>query len=254
MSARFLAAGAATTLALAACFDVTTDPRAVGSIGLDSIASPSVVTGDSLRDTLGVARPLRASVFNPLGVPLATIPVRYYAADSGIVVDSVTGFVIGGAPRTTPVRVVAQAGGVQTVPVPLFVVPVPDSVDVPVRVDSFPYSLRDTTRDLSPPLTVRVLHAAGSTQPEPVQGYIVSYSVVYPADSSIVRLVGDNGVSRAIVDTTASDGTASRRVRVAPARLTTPNDTVIVTAMVRYRGVPIAGAPVRFRMRLAPVP
>jgi len=246
-------AGVAT--AVVGCNAINTSPHSVASLALDSIPAPSVVAGDTMRDTLGVARPLRATAFNPQGNPLTGVALRYYAADPGVVVDSVSGFVIGDTARATGVRILAQAAGLQTAPINIFVVPSPDTVAaVAPAPDTLTYSLADTTRDLSPPLTVSVLHTAGVASPQPVQAYIVTYAVLYPADTAAVRIVGSDGVRRAPVDTTASDGTAGRRLRIRPVALTNPKDTVVVLATVRYRGAQLAGSPVRFRLQLAPAP
>lgn len=238
--------------ALPACTTIDTSPRSVAAVALDSVPFPALAADDSLRDSLGVARPLRATVFNPQGGALTGVAIRYYAADPGVRVDSVTGFVVADSARTTPVRVLAQAGGIQTAPILLYVVAPPDTAFAVTPPDSFPYSLRDTAATLSPALAVRVGHAAGTATALPVQGWLVSYRIAYPRDSTVAVLVGPGGAARTPVDTTGADGSATARVRLRPAALTSPTDTVVVIATARYRGAVIAGAPVRFRLRLAP--
>ena len=58
-----LLAGAA-LVAFVACTEVATDPNAVVAIRFDGSAYPSIVVGDSLRDSLGALQPVRATGLN----------------------------------------------------------------------------------------------------------------------------------------------------------------------------------------------
>lgn len=240
--------------AAAACTDVNTDPNVVASIAFDSIASPSIIAGDSLRDTLGVARPLHASAFNVQGATLPTAPIRYHAADAGVLVDSLLGYVVADTARSTPIRIIAQAAGLQTAPDTIFIVPAPDTVYAVATSDSALYSVRDTTPTLSGPLAVTVAHRAAGGSLVGVRGYLVSYRITYPADTLLAQLVGRDGFHPSRVDTTATDGTSGHRVRVRQTRLTAVNDSVIVLANVLYRGAVVPGAPIRFFVKIAPHP
>lgn len=239
---------------IGACSDVNTDPKVVASISLDSIAAPSIVAGDTLRDSLGFARPVHATAFNLQGAALTGIPVRYRSPDRLVVVDSITGIVTADSVRTSAVRLVAQAGGLQTVPDSLYIVPTPDSIVVVNPRDSLLYSLRDTTPVVSNPLSLSVVHRTTATALDPVQHYLVSYSILYPADTLLVKLVGDDPARTARVDTTDASGNASRRIRLRPIRIVSPTDSVVVIATVRYRGAPVAGTPVRFVLQVKPHP
>jgi hypothetical protein len=245
-----IATVAAVALALG-CSDINTDPHSVASIALDTIPFPAVVAHDSLRDSLGVARPLHATAYNPQGNALTSVPVRYRVVDSGAVADSVKGYVVADSARPNPVRVVAEAGGLQTMPDTLWVVPAPDSIAAQNPADTLAYSLSDSTLNVSTGLTVKVMHRNGTTSPAPVHGWLVSYRIVAPTDTLLAQLVGSTG-SASRVTTTASDGTASLRVRIRPIRLAAPTDSVIVEAMARMRGAPITGAPVRFVLQVKP--
>lgn len=237
-----------------ACSDINTDPKVVASIALDSIAAPSIVAGDTLRDSLGFARPVHATAFNLQNAPLTGVPVRYRSPDRLVVVDSITGIVTADSVRPTPIRLVAQAGGLQTVPDSLYIVPIPDSVIAANQRDSLLYSLRDTAAVVSNPLSLRVVHQATATTLDPVQHYLVSYSILYPADTLLVRLVGDDPARTARVDTTDADGNAGRRIRLRPIRIVSPTDSVVVVATVRYRGALVPGTPVRFVLQVKPRP
>lgn len=246
------AAVAAVVAGAIACAEINTDPKFVASIAMDTLPYPSIVARDSLRDSLGIARPLHATVYNIEGTPLASIPIRFRTPDSGATIDSVRGYVVADSARTTPVRLVAVAGSLQAAPDTIYIVPAPDTVIAINAADSLLYSLRDTAANLSNPLQLQLLHRVPASSPVPVRSYLVSYRITYPADTLLAQLVTRDGARRSALDTTASDGTSARRVRLRTLSLTSVNDSVVVIATVRYHGVPVAGAPLRFVLQVKP--
>jgi len=250
--ARRAIVGAACVVSALACHDISVGAGKAAAVSLDSLASPSIVVGDTLRDTLGVARPLRGTAYDDNGDPIPGFTLRFRALDPGITVDSITGVAVADSIRSTPSRIIVDAKGLQTSPVNLFVVPVPDTFFVASSPDSLVYSLTDTTPALSGPLSVIVGHRSSATLGyDPVQAYIVSYTMTYPTDTVLARLVNGNN-NRTTVDTTASDGSASVAVRLRPLSLTQPTDSVVVLASVRYRGSFLSGSPLRFVLRVKP--
>jgi hypothetical protein len=243
---------AATTAGALACAEIGTDPKAVASIAMDSLPFPSIVANDSLRDSLGVARPLTAKVYNIQGTALASIPIRFRTPDSGVTVDSVSGYVVADTARTKPVRLIAASGSLQAAPDTIYIVPAPDTVVASNPKDSLLYSVTDTTASLSNPLQLQLLHRVPVSQPLPVRSYLVSYRIAYPADTLLVQLVTRDGFRRSTLDTTAADGTSARRIRLRTLSLTSVNDSVVVVATVRYRGKPVPGAPIRFVLQVKP--
>ncbi|MEO9019520.1 MAG: hypothetical protein ABI314_03330 [Gemmatimonadaceae bacterium] len=237
-----------------ACAEISTDPKLVASIALDTIASPSIVANDSLRDTLGVARQLHATVFNIQGTPLASVPLRFGSPDSGIVVDSVLGYVVADTARAKGVRLFAAAGTLQSAADTIYIVPAPDAVVAINATDSLLYSLTDTTANISNPLQLQVLHHTSASSTVPVRSYLVSYRITYPADTMLARLVTRDGARLSTLDTTDATGTSARRIRLRTLRLSSANDSVVVVAMVRYHGAPVQGAPVRFVLQVKPHP
>jgi hypothetical protein len=237
---------AASIALIAACTDIPTSDNAVLAISVNPTVSPSIVIGDTLRDTTGKAVPLTASVYNYNGSLVASAPVRFFAADRGIRVDSTTGFVIGDSLRDTPARVVVSVGSLQAFH-QLLVTLRPDTVFATNGRDSLAYSLLDSTKNTSPALSVRVLHSLTSTD-SAVKNYIVSFAIVSPADTLLARLVNDAGVASKL-DTTDATGDASRKIRLNPARLTAVTDSIIVNATVRYRGQ-VRGSPVRLVLKV----
>jgi hypothetical protein len=237
-----------------ACAEISTDPKLVASIAMDTVASPSIVANDSLRDTLGIAQPLHATVFNIEGTPLASIPLRFHTPDSGVMVDSVLGYVVADTARANGVRLFAATGGLQAAPDTVYIVPAPDSVVAINATDSLLYSLTDTAVNVSNPLQLQLLHHASPSQTLPVRSYLVSYAVTYPTDTVLAQLVTRDGLHRSTLDTTDATGTSARRIRLHTLSLTSANDSVIVVAMVRYHGVPVPGAPIRFVLQVKPHP
>lgn len=214
-------------------------------MSFDSIAAPSVVVGDSLRDTLGVVRPVRATAFDASGNPAAGAAFSYRALDRGVLLDSVTGLLVGDSVRATPVRIVAQTGALQSAVIPIFVVPRPDTLIAVSALDTLAFSLTDSTVNVSDALSVRLRHVIAQGEApgdSAVAAYVVSFAIATPADTLVARLVDDSGrPSR--VDTTDQNGVAGRKVRLRPASAAA--DSVVVLATARYRGTPVAGSSVR---------
>jgi len=63
--------------------------------------------------------------------------------------------------------------------------------------------------------------------------------------------VNDAGTQSSL-DTTDTGGVGARRIRIDLRRLTTLTDSVIVQALVKYRGVDVRGSPARLVLRVKP--
>lgn len=242
---------AAAVVTAGACAEINTDPNFAAAIAIDTLPFPSIVANDTLRDSLGVARPLHGAVFNIQGDVLPSVPVSFRTPDSGVTIDTATGYIVGDTARSTPVRIIAVAGTLQSAPDTLYVVPAPDTVFPGVTADSLLYSLTDTTANVSNLLSLQVAHKV-PVQSLAVRSYLVSFQIVYPSDPLLAQLVTRDGSRKSTIDTTDASGTAARRIRLRPLSLTSVNDSVIVVATVRYRGVPVPGAPVRFVLQVKP--
>lgn len=247
MSRRRLAALA---LAGVACGDADTGPNTVTSLEFSALPFPAVVAQDTLRDTSGIAAPLRAIAFNSDNEVILDAPVRYAALESVIGVDSVTGVVVGGAQTDTAARVVAFIGGLQSAPLRLSVVPRPDAIVPSATADTLRYSVTDTTLNVSGDLSVRVVNQASTPNPS-VRDWIVTFTLGTPADSTKARLENE-AQRRSTVDTTSAGGIAARKIRLFPAGLTSPADSIVVFARARQRGTHIAGSPLRLVLHVRP--
>lgn len=241
----------AVIVAAFACEDISGSDTAVLSIQFDSLPVPSVVVGDTLRDTTGAVALPRVRAFNFKGNEIPSPPVWFQSPDSGITVDSLTGTVVGDSLRSTPARVIATVGelqAIQRVDVTLR----PDFITPVNSLDSISYSLLDTTQNVSPSMTVKLSHGVAPDD-SAVKSYIVSFSIVEQSNPQLAELVNDGG-RPSVVDTTDASGIAGRSIRLHPLFLAsgTAVDSVIVNASARYRGTLVSGSPVRLVVRVKP--
>ena len=232
-----------------ACSDIVSSSASVLSIVFDSLSAPSVVVGDTLRDTTGAVVHPVVHVFNFKGEEVAQAPVYFLSPDSGVTVDSATGIVTADSLRSTPARIVATIGtlqAVQNVDVTLR----PDSLQAVNALDSLQLSF-DTTLNVSPLLQVKLTHGIAPDD-SAVTSWIVSFAIVAQSDPRLAELVNDAGL-RSVVDTTDATGIAGRKIRVHPLFFTsTTVDSIVVNATAKYRGAQVSGSPVRLVLLLKP--
>ncbi len=262
-----LLAGVAVTTVIAACADVSTGPDEAAAIELSPYPSPSVVLGDTLRNVAGVVTPIRAIVRNGRGDIIPDAPIRYLSADfrrdSALVVDTMTGIVRAVRAATTDGRLAARVGASLQVLRTLAVTTRPDSVDRSGQgtISLFTTTLPDTGRiqansNASPLLNVTVRHRDSvTTAYEGVNAWPVRFEIISPAnptnDTSFAAYLVDDQGRASVFDTTDASGTAGRKVRVRAQRFPSAGittDTVVVRAIVSYKGVPLKGSPIRLAL------
>jgi hypothetical protein len=252
MSNRLLIIASSALLSVAAvfaCTDVSGSSTSVLSIQFDSLASPSVVVGDTLRDTTGAVILPVVRAFNFNGEAITPVPVWFQSPDSGVVVDSVTGIIVGDSLRSTPARIVATVGSLQAVQ-RVDVTLRPDLLAAENGEDSLSYSLLDTTLNVSPRLTVQLTHGVAPND-SVVKSYIVSFAIVEQSNPSLGELVNDAG-KPSVVDTSDTNGVAGRAIRLHPLFLSSEVDSIIVNATAKYRGSQVSGSPVRLVLKVKP--
>ena len=245
-------------LAWIACTE-TTGPDEPFSLEFEPIPSPSIVSGDSLRDIEGVAIPLQAIAYNLSGNRLEDAEITFIAIDTAdaIVIDPLTGYVVATPPRRGTVRLVATVGALQSGPVTLEIVPEPAAAAPSGAIDTLRYSF--AAINTSGPLRVIVTRDSANA---PVPRYLVRFRLENLADSVVARLVDEGGRRSPLdpsgataIDTTGADGIAGRQIRFTPS-LEFPVDSIVVLADVRLRGEQVAGSPVRLvlpvRLRTGP--
>jgi hypothetical protein len=252
----FVPLGVAIAAIAAACTQVSSDPNAVVALAFDTLPSPSVVIGDTLRDETGVVTPLRAAPLNSNGDVVTTAPVRFVTLDTGVTITD-AGLVVATATRATSVRLVAQLGTLQSRPITLFVTPPPDSLALDTRRDTLEYVLPDESTNRSRDIAAHVLSVPDSTTAA-VSGWIVRYqiehhgTVISPTDVTLAWMV-DESNRRSVADTTGADGRAARRLRVVATALSgSPVDSFVVIVSASARGVPLSGSPARATVIVRP--
>lgn len=238
-------------------------PDAPFSLEFEELPSPSIVTGDTLRDLEGNAVPLNAIVYNLRGEPLDDTPVTFVVIDTtgAIELDPASRYVVASGAGRGTVRVIASAGSLQSAPLLFQIVPQPSAVARSGTIDTLRYSFSNPSLNTSVPLEVKVTWDSASAG---VPAYIVRFRLEDVADTVVARLV-DDGARRSpldptgatAIDTTESGGTrvgiAGRRIRLTPnATLATPVDSVVVLADVRLRGEHVSGSPVRLVLPVKP--
>jgi hypothetical protein len=247
-----VSASALFSFAALACTDVSGSSTSVLSIQFDTLAAPSVVVGDTLRDTTGAVIVPVVRAFNFNGDEITSVTVRFQSPDSGVVVDSISGIIVGDSLRSTPARIVATVGtlqAIQRVDVTLR----PDFITALHDRDSLSYSVLDTTLNVTSQqtmLTVKLTHGVAPND-SVVKSYIVSFEIVEQADPRLAELVNGSG-KPSIVDTTDANGVAGRAIRLHPLFLTSAVDSIIVNATTKYRGVEVSGSPVQLVLLVKP--
>jgi hypothetical protein len=237
-------------IAALACGDVSGSSTSVLSIQFDSLAAPSVVVGDTLRDTTGKVIVPVVHAFNFKGEEILPAPVRFVSPDSGVVVDSLTGIVVADSLRSTPARIVATVGGLQAIQ-KVDVTLRPDLLSAVNGVDSLSYSLLDSTLNVSPMLTVKLTHGVAPND-SAVKSYIVSFAIVSHSNPQLGQLLDAAG-KPSVVAITDATGIAGRAIRLHPLFLSSATtDSIIVNATAKYRGTQVKGSPVRLVLKVKP--
>lgn len=252
----FLAAALAAAAATA-CDEFGTGVGEVGYIAFDGIAWPAVIAGDTLRDSLGVATPLRASAYDAAGRLIPDAPFTYLLLDTGAAIDA-DGMLRATTRRDGTVRVVASLDGLQTSDRLIRVTRRPDSAFAAAgATQTLRWVLPDGSANTSADLRLALVSGDSVGVPPGVGGWIVRWRTVHdgdtlaPGDTTLAVLQNASG-ARGVVDTTTAEGTATRRLRVFAGRLPAPVDSFIVLAEVRRWGAPVPGSPVRFVVNIAP--
>jgi hypothetical protein len=247
----------------ATCTSIPTDPKAVFSLAVDSLPSPSVVAGDTLRDTNGVAKPLTGRAYNIQNQVLTNVHVKFLSLSPSQLTVSAQNFAIGRSAGDSIVRVIADANGLQSLPFSVPVVLKPTSMVFADSdsISSVALSLTNPDSNISVPLNIVLLH-----QPDTVGGdsvtrsYIVHYQITHPASAAAGKgtpsdttlpaylIESDGAPSR--TDTTDGNGMGTRAVHFSvPQFQPKSKDSIVVMATAVYRDSVIAGSPRRFVIR-----
>ncbi len=237
--------------AVAACTGVSTDPQVPLSIQFDSLPALAVVVGDTMRGGDLLPARIPALAYNAAGGTVADTQVRLIGIDSASAnaFRQISGLRLTGRALATTVRVVAQAGSVQSQTQTFAVVAAPTALSRTATdaSDSLVYNGLDTSTRW---VDTRARVLAGTT---PLNGLRVRFRVVSVASSIVdsVRLVNpSSGRSVASVLTSSDAATVRLKAYARPGVNTT--GLVTLEASIRALGVQVPGSPLQFTVRLVP--
>ena len=248
---RIVACFVAGAIVAVACIDMSA-PKGAASISLLQLPSPSVVRGDTMRDSAGNVAPVKVTSYNTEGVPIPTIPFETFVVDTMLRAHfTPTHLLIGD--KLGNVTVLGQASGVQTItvnvpvtvrPTTLLSGPKPDTLAAPLGPDS--------ASSVGHSALSTIVKGLGDTT---VQGIIVRYRITRTLNSSSSTTpavyISDATGKPMNADTTDAQGVANKRQVTVLTRLLTDQalisgtkiDSVVVEATASYKAVPLTGSP-----------
>jgi hypothetical protein len=241
-----------------ACSGASTAPDGIVALSFDTLPYPSIVAGDTMRDSLGNAAPLSAVAYNAAGAVIANPAVRYFVLDTGVDI-SAKGYLVATTRTSGTVRVIAAASALQSLPRTVTVTRAPSAFAASgATVDTVKYVLPDAAANVSPTMTVKLTRDSSGTAVA-VPGFLVTWALIFRGQTvaksdTTLASIWDDASSRhsSLVDTTGADGTASRVLRVRANNLPATADSFVVYASTRYRGAAVAGSPVKFVIQFRP--
>jgi hypothetical protein len=239
---------------LIGCTAVGTDPDVAVSVQFDSLPALAVVVGDTMRgdDLLPAKIPARG--FSGGGSILSDSQVRLIGIDSSSIraFRVIDGFRILGLSLNPSIRVVAQAGLVQSQTQTFAVVPAPTRifrVAGDSAVDTLVYSQPDTSlrfRDVR----VRVVNDTSAINGLRVRFRVVAFSAALLDSVRLLPTAGGRFATRSAL--TVGPGDATVRVRAFPKSGAAGPGTVTLEAALRVKGAEVPGSPLQFTVRLTP--
>lgn len=253
-----------------ACAEVGTDPDLPTSIAFDRLPSPSVVQGDTLRDTTGRAVPVRelVTVYNADGDVIANPALQFSLPDTGtqraLELTPDGAYLVASPTLVSPggAFLFVRAGNLRPPALRIPVVQPPDTLlRVHPHVPSIAYRSADAQPVSTDSLAVRV--AFDTVQGETpdrvgIDNYLVRFELLDAADRVLDSVLFDRGPtarsSRTVVwDTTASGGIAVPRLELwfdrSDAVPAAEVDTVRVRARILLRGQPSDSAELLLEVR-----
>lgn len=238
-------------IAAIACVDMSV-PEGPASISEIKLPSPSLIRGDTLRDSTGEVAPLRVVAYDAGNNIITGAVTVFFIPDSAPPARlGPNNTLIGDSVRLGNVNVIGQIGALQTPGVSIPVTRRPDTIIVTPADTIFAPLSGDTTQKGQGPIQVSVLSAKDSAS----QGIIVNYTLLHtppsvdPGRFPAVYLSAENG-NPSTVDTTDASGKAMRQVTVVSARLADSLlisgqkvDSAVVVVTVRYARENLGGSP-----------
>jgi len=220
---------------MASCLDVPAPEGGILALSPVRLPSPGLVVGDTMRDSTGLAAPLRVVAYDAAGQPVPDAAVTFIVIDTMPAAHLSGALLIGDTVGT--VRVIGSTDVIQTQPASVKVTLSPDTM---VAADSILHRRRysiavDTVIDFN--LATTVQHRGTSISG--VEAVIVRYGIEQMttgiSNAQTVFLL--NGAVPSDRDTSDATGRASRTARLRLlAKSTFTTDTALVRATASYAG------------------
>ncbi|HEY7394182.1 MAG TPA: hypothetical protein VH559_05040 [Gemmatimonadaceae bacterium] len=240
-----------------ACVDMSA-PAGAASITPLLLPSPSVVVGDTMRDSNGVVAPITVTAFDGAGNPIQAIVQLFITDTLGFSHLGTDNVLVGDSIGET--RMLGQVGTLQTLvaTIPVTYAPtqvVPDSI----KAIQAPFGPDSASTIGFAPVSVRVLASNDSAS----QGMIVRFVILQapPTRSGVrspaVYLANTESKLPSAVDTTDSRGFASRNLVVISNFFTdslqggAKADSAIVVVTAKYKGVELPGSGVHLTVPIS---
>jgi hypothetical protein len=235
-------------------------PKGPASISTLMLPSPSVVVGDTMRDSTGAVAPLRVIAYDANDTPIVEPPTLFLVIDtSGAGHIANSNKLVGD--KLGSISVLGQIAGIQTttVGVPVTIAPItfvlptglPDTLVVPFAGDTTASSTGSTAIAVT-------LKGRGDTASV---GFIVKYDLVnapasIPGSTTGAVYIGNDAGQPSPRDTTDAGG-ASRKLFVkswlladAALKAGQRTDSAVVLVSTAYKGKQVNGSPIRVVIRI----
>lgn len=251
-------------MAAVACVDLSAPKNAPASISLLQLPEFFVVRGDVMRDSLGNPTAPSIITYDGSGAEVTGFKPFIFVTDSQPVIGVNSNGVLVAANRIGTAHVIGQIGNVQTPAATVYVTVAPttlvknllgsDTLQLTIGQDS-----ATSLGFLSLPAVVR--GGAGTQSDTGVGGAIVTYRIVSTPfasrTSSPTMFIGDDANNLSPRDTGDGAGNVSRKLIINSRFLADTAlflghrlDSVTVEARMKYKGVDLAGSPVRFVVKV----
>lgn len=241
--------------AVSACTGVSTDPQVPLALQFDSLPALAIVVGDTMRgDNLLPARlPVRA--FDGNGTAMNDTVLRVIGIDSASAAafTRISDLRLVARRESPTVRIVGQAGALQSQTLTFAVVPRPTGmVRTTAATDSLVYNRADTSQRFVDVGVNVVRQAAPESTVVALNGLRVRMRLVSFTDSILdsVRIV--NTAGRSDVSSLVAGGAAKLTLKAYPKATARGRGTVTIEASHRALGVEIPGSPLRVTIPLVP--
>ncbi|MEP6494046.1 MAG: hypothetical protein ABJF01_15290 [bacterium] len=231
-------------------------PKGAASLSVLQLPSPNVVRGDTMRDSLGVAAPLSVVAYDGNDAKISDIKPLFFISDTSHTAHLKDGAVLVGD-RLGFVQLIGQVGGLQTPPVSVPVTVAPTTFARVLNTDPtkgdtlFAPPSTDSAASIGRVALAVSLRGVGDTAS---QGFVVRYKLLQDpappatkpgATTPAVYLATDPAHIASIDTTDATGATLLLVVNAFYLANQKPLDSAVVEVSTSYKGVPVAGSPIR---------